>query len=200
MMMMKQLVGASVLVLGLQLCTPVFAAATPTDTVRDTVDSVLGILSDTTLDDNAQRNTAMTLITERFDFPAMSKRILATNWKKADDTQKTRFVELFTQILGNTYWSRIRDYGDESVDYVGEKIQKQKTARVNTLIITSTNQIPVDYSLHKADEGWLAYDVIIEGVSLVRNYRSSYQQIVKQDGIDGLLTKMADKVAENQTQ
>ena len=142
----------------------------------------------------------MSLITDRFNFPAMSKRILATNWKKANDTQRTRFVELFSQILGNTYWRRIRDYSNEKVEYVGEKIQNEKTARVNTLIVTSTNQIPVDYSLHKADAGWLAYDVVIEGVSLVRNYRSSYQQIVKQDGIDGLLEKMADKVAENSLQ
>ena len=127
------------------------AASTPTETVKDTVDGVLTILSDASLDENNQRDTILVLITQRFNFSAMSKRILATNWKKADESQKARFVELFSQILGNTYWSRLRDYRDERVEYVGEKIKNEKTARVNTLIITATNEIPVDYSLHKAD-------------------------------------------------
>ena len=72
--------------------------------------------------------------------------------------------------------------------------------RDNCTCAVATNEIPVDYSLHKAGDGWLAYDVVIEGVSLVRNYRSSYQEMVKQERIDGLLEKMADKVAENAAQ
>ena len=192
----KGFIAVGALALGFHLQT--LAATTPTETVRDTLDDVIATLADTRLDEKTRRDTVMSLITERFNFPGMSKRILATNWKKANEEQKSRFVELFAQILGNTYWSRIRDHSDEKVEYVGEKIQNAKTARVNTLIITSTNKIPVDYTLHKSGDGWLAYDVIIEGVSLIRNYRSSYQQIVKQEGIDGLLAKMADKVAENE--
>ena len=196
----KGMIGAGLFVVGVQLFTPVFAASTPTDTVKETVDGVLAMLSDTSLDEKSQRDNVMTLVSERFNFPGMSKRVLATNWKKANESQRARFVELFSQILGNTYWSRLRDYRDEKVEYIGEKIQNEKTARVKTLIITTTNEIPVDYSLHKAGDDWLAYDVVIEGVSLVRNYRSSYQQIVKQEGIDGLLAKMASKVAQNNTQ
>lgn len=196
----KRLAILFVLILGYQPHVPAYAASTPTDTVKDTVDGVLATLSDPSLDEQSQRDNVMTLIATRFNFPGMSKRILATNWKKADESQRERFVELFSQILGNTYWNRLRDYSNEKVEYVGEKIQNEKTARVKTMIITATNEIPVDYSLHKAGDGWLAYDVVIEGVSLVRNYRSSYQQIVKQEGIDGLLAKMADKVAENETQ
>lgn len=196
----KGMIGAGLFVVGVQLFTPVFAASTPTDTVKETVDGVLAMLSDTSLDEKSQRDNVMTLVSERFNFPGMSKRVLATNWKKANESQRARFVELFSQILGNTYWSRLRDYRDEKVEYIGEKIQNEKTARVKTLIITTTNEIPVDYSLHKAGDDWLAYDVVIEGVSLVRNYRSSYQQIVKQEGIDGLLAKMASKVAQNSTQ
>ncbi len=188
------------LVLGFQLHTPVFAASTPTDTVKETVDKVITTLSDASLDEKSQRDVVMALIAERFNFPGMSKRILATNWKKANESQRARFVELFSHILGNTYWRRLRDYSEEKVEYVGEKIQNEKIARVKTLIVTSTHEIPVDYSLHKAGDGWLAYDVVIEGISLVRNYRSSYQQIVKREGIDGLLAKMADKVARNEGQ
>ena len=77
------------------------------------------------------------------------------------------------------------------------KIQKEKFARVKTLIVTDKQEIPVDYSLKKSEGGWRAYDVTIEGVSLVRNYRSSYQQIAKQEGIDGLLERMAAKIAES---
>ena len=197
---MKRLSGVCVLILGFQLHVAVFAASTPTDTVKDTVEGVLATLADPSLDEQSQRYNVMTLIATRFNFPGMSKRILATNWKNADERQRERFVELFSQILGNTYWRRLRDYSNEKVEYVGEKIQNEKTARVKTIIITATNEIPVDYSLYKAGDGWLAYDVVIEGVSLVRNYRSSYQQIVKQEGIDGLMEKMADKVAENAAQ
>lgn len=196
----KRLAVVFVLTLGFQLHAPAFAASTPTDTVKETVEGVLATLAATSLDEQSRRDNVMTLITTRFNFPGMSKRILATNWKNADERQRKRFVELFSQILRNTYWNRLRDYRNQKVEYVGEKIQNEKTARVKTMIITATNEIPVDYSLHKAGDGWLAYDVVIEGVSLVRNYRSSYQQIVKQEGIDGLLAKMADKVAENETQ
>ena len=97
---MKRLSGVCVLILGFQLHVAVFAASTPTDTVKDTVEGVLATLADPSLDEQSQRYNVMTLIATRFNFPGMSKRILATNWKNADERQRERFVELFSQILG----------------------------------------------------------------------------------------------------
>ncbi len=194
---MKSSLITSILLGVLAVAAPAaHAAPGPTDTVRLTVDAVIATLSDTGLDEDARRSRVYSLITAQFNFPGMAKRILATNWKKASGAQRQRFVALFTQILANTYWSRIKDYSGEHVEYVGERIKNDKLARVRTEIVTARQRIPVDYSLHKKNGAWRAHDVSIEGVSLVRNYRSSYQQIARKEGIDGLLEKMARKVAE----
>lgn len=174
------------------------ALSTPSETIKTTIDDVLATLSDTSMDNEAKRNVALTKITDAFNFPGMSQRVLATNWKKTDARQRQRFIDLFTQILANTYWQRIKTYRDQSVEVVGEKIKNENSARVKTVIKTGSKDIPVDYSLHLKDGQWLAYDVVIEGVSLVRNYRNSYQQIAKRDGIDGLLDKMQVKVNSSQ--
>lgn len=176
------------------------AYASPTDTVRGTVDAVVETLADAGLDEDSKRSRVTELITERFNFPVMSQRILATNWKKANDDQRARFIGLFTRILANTYWLRIKEYSEQTVEYAGEKIKNKKTARVNTVILSGNKKIPVDYSLYLKGEQWFAYDVAIEGVSLVSTYRSSYQQIAKQEGIEGLLAKMEQKLAESGVQ
>ena len=121
-----------------------YASLSPTDTIKETVAAVLSTLGDAGMDAESQRTEAIALITARFNFPGMSKRILATNWKKANDEQKAEFITLFTRILANTYWRRLKDYSKETVEYVGERIQNEKTARVRTLIVTSSNEIPVD--------------------------------------------------------
>ena len=196
-MINRSIVVLVTLLAGFAMTQPSVAMTTPTETVRTTIDGVLATLSDNSLDEQGKRQAALAQITDAFDFTGMSQRILATNWKKANDQQRQRFVELFTDILANTYWSRIKAYSDQVVEVVGEKIKNEKSARVKTLIKTGTQEIPVDYSLGLRDDRWLAYDVVIEGVSLVRNYRSSYQQIARKDGIDGLLGKMQQKVDDN---
>ncbi len=174
------------------------AAVGPTDTVKVTIDQVLVALADKTIDEPSRKDRVLDLITLQFDFPDMSQRILATNWKNASEAQKNQFVELFTRLLANTYWVRVKDYRDEKVEYLGEKIVDDRLARVKTQIVTETVKIPIDYSLKRNGDRWRAYDVTIEGVSLVRTYRTTYQQIAKQDGIDGLLAQMQAKVAESE--
>lgn len=125
----------------------------------------------------------------------MSQRTLATNWSKTTDEEKEKFVGLFSQLIENSYVSKIESYTNERVDYPGEKVSGRK-AVVETLIITSSADIPVDYRLYQKGDQWLVYDVIIEGVSLISNYRSSYQEIMKKEGFDGLLAKMRAKIDE----
>ena len=175
-----------------------FAGNSPTDVVRTSVDAVLAILDNEQLNYDDKRTQIRVIVKERFDFRAMSQRTLATNWKKTTDEEKEKFVELFSQLIENSYVGKIESYTNERVDYPGEKVSGRK-AVVETLIITSSADIPVDYRLYEKGDQWLVYDVIIEGVSLISNYRSSYQEIMKKEGFDGLLAKMQEKIDELST-
>ena len=172
-----------------------FAGNSPTDEVRTSVDAVLAILDNEQLDYEDKRTQISVIVKERFDFRAMSQRTLATNWNKTTDEEKEKFVDLFSQLIENSYVGKIDSYTNERVDYPGEKVSGRK-AVVETLIITSSADIPVDYRLYQKGDQWLVYDVIIEGVSLISNYRSSYQEIMKKEGFDGLLAKMQSKIDE----
>ncbi|MGB5178581.1 MAG: ABC transporter substrate-binding protein [Gammaproteobacteria bacterium] len=172
-----------------------FAGNSPTDVVRISVDAVLAILDDEQLNYEDKRTQIKVIVKERFDFRAMSQRTLATNWSKTTDEEKEKFVELFSQLIENSYVGKIDSYTNERVDYPGEKVSGRK-AVVETLIITSSADIPVDYRLYQKGDQWLVYDVIIEGISLISNYRSSYQEIMKKEGFDGLLAKMRAKLDE----
>lgn len=186
-------------ILALFLCalgsTSANAVAGPAEQVQQTVDSILSTLTDESLDQDAKRSKISSLIRQRFDFRAMSQRTLATNWKKATSEEKERFMELFADLLEHTYMGRIEAYTDERVKYVGEKIEKRR-ALVDTLIVTANVEIPINYKLTQKGEQWLVYDVVIEEVSLIRNYRNTYREIVKKEGIGGLLAKMEKKVDE----
>jgi phospholipid transport system substrate-binding protein len=172
-----------------------YAATSPNDEVRKSVDAILAILKDEQLDKDSKRSKMSIVIKERFDFHAMSQRTLATNWKQITNDEKQQFVELFSQLIENSYVGKLESYTNERVDYPGEKVKGRK-AVVETLIITSGADIPVDYKLYRKGDQWLVYDVIIEGVSLISNYRSSYQEIMKKEGFDGLLAKMQAKIDE----
>ena len=171
------------------------AAQTPTEQVKATVDAVLGLLRDQSLEPQIRRDKLRELIKSRFDFRAMAQRALATNWKKATKEEQDQFVDLFSQLLEWTYIGRIEAYTNEAVEFEKE-IVKSNRAQVNTFIITASADIPISYRMLKKEEKWLVYDVIIEEVSLVRNYRSSYRSIVKNEGMSGLLAKMERKVKE----
>ncbi|MGB7930773.1 MAG: ABC transporter substrate-binding protein [Gammaproteobacteria bacterium] len=177
------------------LTSTVFAVGNATESVRMSVEAIVGILKDAGLDQPAKREKIRVVIAERFDFRAMSQRTLATNWKKASKEEQQQFVGLFAELIQNTYIGRVEAYTNEEVKYPGEKITNDR-AVVDTLIITSSKEIPVTYRLYLKGDRWLVYDVNIEGVSLISNYRNSYQEIVKREGFAGLLAKMEEKVKE----
>ena len=187
----------AVLVAGLvfSFTNPALADTSALDAVRTSVEAILEAVKNKELDKAARREQMRAAIKDRFDFRAMSQRTLATNWKKATDQEQQQFVELFSQLIENSYVDKIESYTNERVEYPGTKVSGRK-AVVDTLIITASADIPVNYKLYQKGNEWLVYDVIIEGVSLISNYRSSYQEIVKKEGIPGLLVKMQDKIDE----
>jgi phospholipid transport system substrate-binding protein len=189
----RQPVRALALVTLLVAALPV-AAAEPQELVRKSIDRVIEVLKDESKSDADKRREVESLVKGHFDFIAMSRRILGQSWKQASPDQQAQFASLLEQILSNTYWNRLRSFTNERVDYLKEEIKQDKYAKVDTLIITRTVEIPVDYKLYRKGDEWLVYDVVIEQVSLVRNYRGSYSEIIKNDGIDGLLAKMQAKI------
>lgn len=172
-------------------------AAGPRDVVVATVDAVIRVLRDDGLSDSSRKRQVHAIIGRHFDFTAMANRVLATNWRKASKQQRARFTGLFRELLSNTYWAKISGYTNETVDYGDERMRSDRLATVNTVIKTDRANIPVDYKLYRKDDTWMAYDVVIEQVSLVRNYRGTFQDIVRTDGIDGLISQLEIKVAES---
>lgn len=169
----------------------------PTEQVRESIDGVIAAVSDASLDAEAKRAKIWSHIESRFDFNGMSRRALAKYWKQATAPEQTRFVELFSKMLGNIYIGQIEAYSGEEVKYVKERIKKDKYAQIDTAIVTNTTEIPVQYRMHLKDSGeWLVYDVVVEGVSLVRNYRNSLQATARKAGFDGLLAELEAKARE----
>ena len=177
------------------------AAMTPKQQVKQSVDEILAVVKDTTLDNASRRAKIRMLVNERFDFREMSRRVLATNWKKATEDERAKFAVLLSQILENTYIGAIEQYDDEAINYKREKVfegRRGRSAAVDTIIVQGAKGIPVRYKLREKDGEWFVYDVVIEGVSLVNNYKGSYQGIVKSSGMSGLLSLMAQRIQEQE--
>jgi len=172
-----------------------WGAASATDDVRTTVDKVLDVLKQKDLDLSVRRTQLRELISGRFDFEVMSQSTLGRQWKKASRDEQQKFISLYSKLLEETYVSKIDNYTDEKVSYGEEKVKGDK-ALVETRILTKSAEIPIDYKLVQRDQGWLVYDVVIEGVSLIRNFRSSYGEIVDREGFPGLFTRMEEKIRE----
>ncbi|MBQ6669289.1 MAG: ABC transporter substrate-binding protein [Deltaproteobacteria bacterium] len=174
-------------------------AGAVTEQLRSDVDRIIDILNDGTLKKKERDEKIVSIVRARFDFPTMSQWILGVNWRKASPDEQKRFIELFTRLLERTYMGKIEsytgEYGHENVRYAQERQEKDK-ALVNTFIVTKSAEIPVNYKLLLNNGQWRVYDVVIEEVSLVRNYRSTYSEIVNREGFKGLFAKMEQKIAE----
>ncbi len=167
----------------------------PLEQVRLTVDEIITILRDGQLESTAKREKISAVVRQKFDFRAMSQSTLSTNWRKASSVEQQRFVALFSELLEETYLRRIDAYSDEEVSYVQEAV-RDKRAVVDTIIRSKTADIPVSYKLVLRSDGWRVYDVVVEEISLISNFRSSYREIVQKEGISGLLAKMEEKIRE----
>ncbi|MCU7905169.1 MAG: ABC transporter substrate-binding protein [Candidatus Thiodiazotropha sp. (ex Epidulcina cf. delphinae)] len=173
---------------------PAAAKVTPSERVKETVDRVLQVLRDEGLDRQDRRDRVKEIVRERFDYESMSQVILAANWRKATKSQREQFITLFRELLEQTYYSAMDSYNNQSVR-MGRERQKGKLANVLTFIVAANKELTVSYKLRYRNDDWLAYDVAVDGVSLVSNYRTSFRNLVKSKGMDGLLAELAEKVA-----
>lgn len=180
------------------LATAVLAASTltPTQAITITLDAVSEVMTDTTLSVQAKEAQVTLLLFSRFDFEDTSRRVLATRWKKATLAQRTEFVSLLSQLVTRAYWKRVVEYQHGEVQYIDEHRSKEDYAKVNTVVVNGDAQIPVDYSLRQRAGDWFAYDIRIEGVSMVNKLRDDYLVLVKEDGMPGLLAHLKQQLGQ----
>ncbi len=178
--MKRLLVGFILLVL---LIIPLHVrAGVPFDTVKGHVNEVLRVLRDPALqgeaNEEAKQEQIEGIADEMFDYVALSRLTLSRNWKKFNSDQKKEFVQLYRSILEKAYMDRILSYTDEKVTFGKETMLSEKKAEVQTHIITKSVEIPIFYRVYLKDGKWKVYDVIIEGISLVKNYRTQFRDIL----------------------
>ena len=176
------------------------AAGVPTDQLKGAVDRVLKTLDDPTLKGEArlgERRVAVRKIAnEIFDFSEIAKRSMARHWQPLSEAQKNEFVGLFADLLERSYISKIETYGGEKIQYTAERADGE-FATVSTRIITKNGtEVPVDYRMIKRADRWLVYDVSIEGVSLVSNYRTQFNKIIQTTSYNELISKLRNKQDE----
>lgn len=175
-------------------------AGEPTEKIRQTTDKILSIVTDPSLKDPSKAQEREKLIRravdEQFDWEEMARRSLATHWAKRTAEERKEFVRLFADLLERTYMRKVEDYSGEKVLYEGET-KGGDYVKVKVKIVTKKNKdIHVEYRLKKEGNDWFIYDVSIEGVSLVNNYRTQFNNIIVQSSYENLVKKLRDKVEE----
>jgi phospholipid transport system substrate-binding protein len=181
----------------LALAAPAVAGP-PTDQLKQRVDEVVRVLDDPSLKGkvNARRTAVRKISEEIFDYPDTARRALGQHWNARTPEEQREFVGLFADLLDRAYFSRIDRYQGEKVRYGPETINGNE-AIVKTMIVTQAgSEVPVDYRMHQVAGRWLVYDVNIEGVSLVSNYRTQFNKIVQTESYQSLVQKLRAKDAE----
>ena len=192
---MKRLVIALSLFLLVMGAAPV-QAATPLETVRTEVNKVLEVLRNKSLKEEAKREKLRGLYAEMFDQEELSRWCLGRNWNKLSEAQRKEFLPLFQQVLEKTYGDRILAYSDEKILFDREVPISKGRVEVQTRVITTkSKEVPFNYRVFQEKSGtWKVYDVVVENVSLVMNYRSQFNEILAKGTPDELLEILRKKV------
>jgi phospholipid transport system substrate-binding protein len=185
------------LILHLALAVGPAAAGTPTEELKKTIDEFIDIMKNPALKDQRleRRRLMKQVIDRRFDYEEMAKRCLGVHWQNLSPGQRSEFTRLFAELLERSYGDKFDTYHGEKVAYGGEELEGNY-ASVRTTVLRPNDKIPMNYSLIKESGRWMVYDVTIEGVSLVNNYRSQFQTIIRQSSYSGLVARLRTKVAE----
>ncbi|KXW56031.1 MAG: ABC transporter substrate-binding protein [Betaproteobacteria bacterium] len=169
------------------------------DTIRNTANEVINTLKADKAIHNGDRQKAYALINDKvlphFDFVRMTRLAMGKNWRLADDNQKKELVDNFRSLLVRTYASSLSQYKDQVVQVKGsENTGDDSDVIVHTAIIPSGGDtIPIDYAMEKQADGWKVYDIRVDGVSLVTNYRGEFNEQINRGGINGLIKALEDK-------
>ena len=177
-------------------------AGGPTEQVRATVERVLTIVRNPGLKTSAQKENRRTqlaqVINPRFDFAEMAKRSLGPHWGRRTSEEQRQFVKIFTGLLETLYADRIESYAGQNVLYTRE-VEEANYAEVFTRIVAdnSRDELSVNYKLHNVDREWKVYDLVIEDISLVNNYRFQFDRVIARSSFEDLVRVMKEKQAQD---
>ena len=195
---MKYFIVGITLVMCLIFPLHVFAGA-PIEAVKGHVDKVLDVLRDPSLKAESAKKAKKDKIREisekMFDFTELSKRTLGKNWSKFNPAQQKEFVELYTSLLEDAYADKVMAYTDEKIDFSKEVALTEKTVEVQSKVLRKTGDIPIYYRVIMKEGSWRVYDVVIEGISLISNYRSQFNEILANKPPESLLETLRKKVS-----
>ena len=172
-------------------------AGAPAREIQGAIEKVLTILKDPKLQADSKRPERLDqlrqVVYSRFDFAEMAKRSLGAQWQRRSAEEQREFVKLFTALMENGYMSNLEGYDGEKVIIAGEK-QDKEFAEVDTKVVTKKGEeIAINYKLRQAGGDWKIYDVVIENISLVNNYRSQFNRVIARSSFDELMRKMKEK-------
>lgn len=187
------------LILMLAVVLPLQAnAGAPLDALQIRMKSLLDVLRDPSFQalptPEEKKEKISPMIDEIFDYNELSRRALSRNWKKFNTEQRQEFTDLFSKLLGIVYIDRLLEYSNEKVVFGKEKMLSKNKAEVQSKIVTSSKEIPIHYRLILKNGTWRVYDVLVEGVSLIRTYRSQFKKILTKQGPEDLLKMLRKKV------
>lgn len=174
-------------------------ASEPLTILKGEIDKVFSILNDPKYDDNSmkeqQYNDLWEIIDGIFNFNAISRLTLANNWRTFSPQQQKDFAEVFGKFLGNNYLNKIQEgFSGQQVEFISEEMVRKNRAVVMTNIIKNDIKTPVDYSMINQDNNWKIYDIKIEGVSLLKNYRTQFRSILLKDKPEKLIDDLRNKL------
>jgi len=177
-------------------------AEDPADAVKSVVEEVIRILQDPSLKSPAmkqqRRDRIKQLVDRRFDYEEMARRSLGASWKSINAGQRREFVRLFGELLEASYSDKVMNYSGEKVQYAKTIMDGPNYAEVRTVLLRKNDRIPLNYRLMNKPQGWMVYDVTIEGVSLVNNYRSQFRQVIRESSYAELVRRLRTKINELQ--
>ena len=162
--------------------------------MQTVLDQLITIVTENAGDENAtvRRDKMRAIIEPKFDFQEMAKRSLGVNWKSISPAEREEFVDLFSGMLSRTYIGRIEKVQEDMVEIRSETLRHPR-ALVKTVVTFDGGKFPLDYKLIYADEGWKVYDVIIENIGLISNYRNEFAGIIRKETFQGLLARLREK-------
>lgn len=196
---MKNFIAGMTLILCLIFPVSSFSGQ-PTEAVKGNLEKVLDLLRDPALKAEAERKTKKdrlrAISEEMFDFTELSKRTLGRNWSKFNPEQQKEFVDLYTSLLEGAYADKILAYTDEKIDFIKEVSLTEKTVEVQSTVLRKSGEVPIYYRVMMKDGSWRVYDVVIEGVSLISNYRSQFREILVNKPPESVLETLRNKVGK----
>jgi len=192
---MKTIIFGGMLLL--LLLAPAWGMPEPQQQVEEMVNSVLSVLQKPDLTAAEKRTQVSGMVQKYLNMSSMARRTLGEYWNSASEEQRKKFTDLFVKVLEGTYLNRINDYSGGTVQYLKQRVKGDK-AIIDTKFVSADLEIPVQYKMIFENGSWEVFDVVIDGVSLIRNYRSSYGEIIRKDGYEGLFALMEKKVSDMQ--